>query len=348
MYVSEPHRDDAAPAAAGRGSSPVPDLADSGVIRAVLLLGLGADMRIPPYRDPHSGRVSEKWLVRETDPGSARALDLALGLKAVRPGMYLTVIHLGGPESEPWLRRALARGADRAVRVWDDELAAAHSISGMKAAAGVHTAAKAAILAAAVRAAEARLVLTGSAGVVDAGGHLGVIVAAYLGVPCVTQAVETTFGEDTEALRVTRSLSGGYRERLETTLPVVVTVAAPGGATADAAPPVVPAAALLTAQASDISVWDLADLGVPQEAVRQVETALRHGLPRPARPRLRPVSAPDPSLPAFDRILELIRGSVQRREGRVVRRPAEEIVDDIFDTLRAEGLLDHLHPGRQP
>jgi len=231
-------------------------------MRILVLLGLGADVRIAPERDPRSGRVREEWLVHEIDPAAERALDLALRLKTTHAGTQVTVMHLGPAAAEPWLRCALARGADRAVRVWDDE------------AIGVHVNAKAVILAAAVQAAGADLVLAG----------------------------------------------------------------------ASSAGPVVTARALLDAQTGEIAVWDLADLGVPMEAVRRAERLLQYGRPRPQRPRVRPIAAPDPTLPAFDRILKLIEGNVQRREGRVVRAAPDAVADEILQVLRDEGWLGHLRP----
>ena len=113
-------------------------------MKVIVLLQLAADVRIPPELDARSGRVHEDWLVREIDPAGSRALDLALGMKAVSPSTEVTVIHWGPPDIEPWLRQALARGCDRAVRVWDEEDA------------GAGVAGKAVVLAAAAEAAGGR------------------------------------------------------------------------------------------------------------------------------------------------------------------------------------------------
>jgi electron transfer flavoprotein beta subunit len=319
-------------------------------MRLLVLMEVGADTRIPPQLDSRSGRVRDEWLVRETDPGSSHALDLALRLKAARPNAEVIVVHLGPPDTEPWLRRSLARGCDRAVRIWDDESA------------GVHAAGKAVILAAAAQAAGFDLVLSGAAGVVNGDGQLGVLLAAHLGVPCVTQIVDLApldtmphtrnsgdeeraeDSADIERVAISRGLDGGYCERLEAVLPLVATIA--GGVAAKIFTAAdVTAAALLAAQATEITVWDLADLGVPLEQVRRAGRALRYGRPRPVRPRLHPAAAPDPSLPAFERILKLVQGSVRRREGRIIRQPAESIADEVFRTLRDEGWLDHLRSG---
>jgi electron transfer flavoprotein beta subunit len=302
-------------------------------MRLLVFLGLGADVRIPPERDPRSGRVREEWLVRETDPASACALDLALRLKAARPGTEVTLVHLGAPSTEPWLRQALARGGDRGIRIWDDE------------AAGARVVGKAVILAAAAQVAGFDLALTGAAGVIDAGGQLGVLLAAQLGVPCVTQVVDITLRDGTGRVEIVRALDRGFRERVEALLPVVATVSAGGPGAEDAALPGTSIAALLAARAREIPVWDLADLGVPFDAVRRADGSLRCGPPCPRHSRLHPIAAPDPRLPAFERILKLVQGAVQRREGRIVRQPAEATVDEIFRTLRDEGWLDHLRAG---
>ncbi len=128
-------------------------------MKLLVFLDVAADVRIPPERDPRSGRVREERLVREIDPAGARALDLALALISDRPNGHLTVIHLGPPEHDSFLRHALARGCDRAIRVWDDEAAEAR------------TAGKALILAAAAQAAGYDLVLIGEQGVSAPAGN---------------------------------------------------------------------------------------------------------------------------------------------------------------------------------
>ncbi|OFW60041.1 MAG: hypothetical protein A2133_05340 [Actinobacteria bacterium RBG_16_64_13] len=301
-------------------------------MKLVVLLGLGVDVRVPPERDPRSGRVREEWLVREIDAASDAALGLALRLKAARADTEATVVQLGPPGHERWLRQALARGCDRAVRIWDDE------------AATVGTAGKAVILAAAVKALGFDLALAGSAGVVDAGRRLGVLVAEHLGVACATQAVDVTLVDGVETAEITRGLDRGYRERVEVLLPALMTVS-PGAAASPGAPPAyIPVAALLAAHDRTIPVWDLADLGVPFDQVRRADRSLEYGPLRPRRPRMHPLTPPDQSLPAFERVLKLIQGSVQRREGRIVRQPPDGIVDEVFKTLRDEGWLDHLRP----
>lgn len=316
------------------------------VTRVLVLLGWRPDVAVVPQLDVRSGRVREDWSVYDLDPASRAALDLALELKDLHPQVQVTALHLGPRGAEAWLRRALAWGCDRAVRVWcaeETEPGTAEGASDTGGLATITAAGKAVILAAAAGACGFDLILTGAQGVVDGSGQLGLRLAGELGVLCVTGAVALKIGEDGDghALEVRRRLEQGFEERVEATLPAVVTVAPAYGVPATRCQ-MLSVAALLAAHSADIPVWALADLGIPEAKVRRAESQLVWGPPRARRPRLIPVAAPDQSLPAFDRILRLIEGSVRRREGRVVRLPADKVADKVFRTLKEEGWLDHL------
>lgn len=342
-------------------------------LRVLVFLGCGPDPAIRPPLDPRSGRVRGDWLVWEVDPASAAALALALGLKKSGRGVHLTALHLGSPAGEIWLRRALARGCDRAVRIapeeekWTADEADAAGCRGLVAGPGwtarLGVAGKAVILAAAAAVCGFDLILLGGRGTVSGSGQLGLRLAAELGVPCVTGVRSLSLRsssaaqEDLEQRRgpaerpgfeldrvlLVRIVEEGFTERLEAEWPLVVTVAPPadravgeGGALS--------AGALLWAQSADIPVWSLADLGIPAERIRRADELLTCGPSRLRRPRLIPVPAPPQDLPAFERVLRLVEGSVRRREGRVLRLPVEEVAGEVFRVLCEEGWLDHLRP----
>ncbi len=288
---------------------------------------LGLDLRVPPERDLASRRVRAEWSVCRVKPADARALDLALSLRIGRPEIEIILVHLGPQSADEWLREGLAKGADRAVRIWDEEAAEAR------------TQGAAVILAAAGAALECDLALLGTPGPLGAGGQIGVLVAEALGTCCVTQAGDIGWGEGGRLL-IERSLVRGWRERVSAPLPAVVTVSPAEADTRD-----IPVAARLRAATADITVWSLADLGVPLARIRQADSALHTTLPRAPRPKLHPLTAPDSSLPAFDRILKLVRGAVTRREERLVRAGGEEAAEELFQLLRDEGWLDHLRRG---
>ncbi|GEM_PF-494302 len=347
-------------------------------LKVLVCVGRGLDVRIPPPVDLRSGRVREDWSVPEIDPGSQAALALALELKrlwssrgsAVEGGSAggstggsagastaeVTALHLGPPGGELWLRRALAWGCDRAVRISPAEEAEADETLGLGGRLPWGAAGKAVILAAAAQACGFDLVLLGAEGVADGSGQLGLRLAARLGLPCVTRAFALDLIPQAEpaapplGVEVRRALEQGWTERVQASLPLVVTVTPERGSPA-ASLPVPTAQALLQAEAAELTVWTLADLGVAQRWVEQAEEALTCGLPRGRRPRLVPLRAPSSSLPAFERILRLVQGSVQRREGRVVPLGGlspQQVAEEIFRVLLAEGWLDHLRSTSQP
>jgi len=304
-------------------------------VRILVLIELAGDVELRAQSDglgderfANAERAPGDWRIRQVDPGAQRALDLALGLKAKAMGTEVTLVHLGPAGAEHWMRREAARGCDGALRVWDAELA------------GAGTQVKALVLAAAAQSRGFDLVLAGAASLSSAGGQLGVLVAARLGAPCVTQAcaIERVGDAGPEALVATRALAGGYRERVVVALPAVVTVVPAAG------PPAQVAALpdLLRRQSEAIPIWDLAQLGVPREAVQAAARPLRAGALRAPHPRGKPIPAPDQSAPAFDRILRLVAGTVRRRQAKVVRGTPGEIAAAIVATLSREGWLDHL------
>ncbi len=303
-----------------------------------MLLESADDVRIPPRRDRRSGRLRAEWQVRRLDPAGARALDVALALKAGRPGTEAVAVLLGPEDDDIFLREALARGCDEAVRIWDE--GCLH----------VHAPGKALILAAAARVLRCELVLAGAASAASAAAQVGVLVAAHLDVPCVTQAAHLDMppaaggagGDEEETaagVRATRALAGGFREVVEVSLPAAVTFVS-----ADPDFSAAPLPAVLAAHSRQLPVWDLAELGVPREEVLRAEGSLRYGRLRTPRPAVRRVSAPEPAAPAFERIAEIVRGTVRRRDGKVSSGRAEELADELFRALRDGGWLDR--PGR--
>jgi electron transfer flavoprotein beta subunit len=148
-----------------------------------------------------------KWRLSEFDD---HALEEALLLKE-RGGAELTVIAAEGDEVDRILFTALAKGADRALK-----------ISGAGDEGG--NLALAAAMAAILRGEAPDLVLTGVQAADDRDGQLGPAVAALLGLPCV----EVVTGIALEPGRATlhKEYAGGVMAELEVDLPAVLGVQA--------------------------------------------------------------------------------------------------------------------------
>ena len=159
--------------------------------------------------DDASGRVDDGDFSFEMNEPDAYALEEALQLKEEHGG-EVVAISAGPARAASTIREALAKGADRGVLIEDDNLAGADAFVTARA------------LAAALRAEEFDLVLTGLQSD-DAGfGQTGVVLAELLGLPQATLIVEVQAEEG--KLRVKRELEAGWFQYIGMDLPALLTI----------------------------------------------------------------------------------------------------------------------------
>ncbi len=137
------------------------------------------------------------------------ALEESLLIKEDRDG-EVTVITLGPESADEVLRMSMAKGADEAVRLADPALE------------GGDAWAVALALAKAIGGMEYDLVLTGCMASDDGMTQVGVTLAEMLGVPHATYVTEMEIGDG--SVTVGRELEGGLVEKVEMSLPAVVTI----------------------------------------------------------------------------------------------------------------------------
>jgi electron transfer flavoprotein beta subunit len=139
----------------------------------------------------------------------AYALEEGLRLKE-RVGGEVVVVSAGPARVVQVLRESLARGADRAIHVEGDALAASDAVT------------TAAALAAAIAPERPDLVLTGLQSDDHGFAEVGVRLAEGLGVPHST--IIMTIEVDGQALRVKRELEGGWFQWIGMDLPALLTI----------------------------------------------------------------------------------------------------------------------------
>jgi electron transfer flavoprotein beta subunit len=145
----------------------------------------------------------------ELNEPDAYALEEALRLKEKHGGEV--VICCAGPaRATQVIREALARGADRALHVEGDGLAAADATTVADA------------LAAAVRDEHVDLVLTGLQSDDQGFAQVGVVLAERLGIPHATIIMEVQVADS--GLRVKRELEGGWFQWVALRMPALLTV----------------------------------------------------------------------------------------------------------------------------
>lgn len=149
-----------------------------------------------------------EYLLNEWDD---TALEQALKTVEALGGGEVVVVTVGPPEAEETLRKALAKGAHRGVRVWDDTLTDADPVAVARLLAGV-----------AVHE-QPDLIIAGAQSGDQANGATGTALARLLGLPRAALVVETEWnGKD--SMTVTRELEGGLRHRVRIDTPALVTM----------------------------------------------------------------------------------------------------------------------------
>jgi len=161
-------------------------------------------------RVPSGGSwIDEADVTYEINEPDAYALEAGLQLKEQHGGEV--VVLCAGPEgAAASIREALAKGADRAIHVQEENLNETDAL-------GLGT-----VLAAAIRAEAPDLVLTGLQSDDLGSGQTGVVVAELLGLPSATiiMAVEVQDG----SIRVKRELEDGWFQHITLPLPAVLTI----------------------------------------------------------------------------------------------------------------------------
>jgi electron transfer flavoprotein beta subunit len=145
----------------------------------------------------------------ELNEPDAYALEEALRLKEKHTG-EVVVVSAGPARVAQVIREALARGADRAIHVEADSLAAADAATVADA------------IASAIRDEKFDLVLTGLQSDDQGFGQVGVVLAEKLGMPHATIIMEVQ--ASASSLRVKRELEGGWFQWISLPLPALLTI----------------------------------------------------------------------------------------------------------------------------
>jgi electron transfer flavoprotein beta subunit len=153
--------------------------------------------------------IREQDATFELNEPDAYALEEALRLREQHGG-EVVVCAAGPARVQQVIREALARGADRALHVQSDGLAAADA------------AVIADALGGAMQAEAFDLVLTGLQSDDQGHGQVGVVLAERLGVPHATIVMDIEVQAD--GIRVKRELEGGWFQWVSLPLPALLTI----------------------------------------------------------------------------------------------------------------------------
>src|SRR5438270_5873392 len=159
--------------------------------------------------NPQGSWIQETDLSYEINEPDAYALEEGLQLKEKHGGEVIALC-AGPARASQTIREALAKGADRAIHIEEENLASFDTL-------GI-----AQLLAKACEAEKPDLILTGLQSDDLGYGQTGVVVAEILGLPhgTIIMAVEKTDA----GIRVKRELEDGWFQNVEMPLPPVLTI----------------------------------------------------------------------------------------------------------------------------
>jgi electron transfer flavoprotein beta subunit len=161
--------------------------------------------------DPETHRLVRADVRSEINPPDMNALEMALGLKG-RHGSHVSILSMGPPTFEPYLRVGLAMGADHAYLLSDPRFGGADTL------ATTYTLAKGI-----QRMGGADLVLCGEESSDGATGQVPPGLAEWLDLPQLTLVTDVAIGPDGRSVLGRREIHGGH-ELLSVPIPAVVSV----------------------------------------------------------------------------------------------------------------------------
>ncbi|MGM8366358.1 electron transfer flavoprotein subunit beta/FixA family protein [Virgibacillus sp. W0181] len=154
------------------------------------------------------GQIEDDGAEFIINPYDEYAVEEAITQRDAHDG-EVTVVTVGGEDSEKQLRTALAMGVDKAVLInTEDDLEDGDAFT------------TAQILEAYFEDKEADLILAGNVAIDEASGQVGPRLATQLNIPCVTTIVDLHIEDRT--VYIDKDVEGDI-EKIETTLPVLVT-----------------------------------------------------------------------------------------------------------------------------
>jgi len=158
--------------------------------------------------------IDEQYLSYEFNEWDEYAIEEAVQLGEANDDVEVVTVSIGPERVEEIIRKGLAKGADRAIRVWDDQLAGTL----------LDPATKARLLAGVAREEDPDLILSGVQSGDVAFGATGVSLAAELGFEWAAVVNTLDLDREENVASVHRELEGGVEELAEIEVPAVLTI----------------------------------------------------------------------------------------------------------------------------
>ena len=157
--------------------------------------------------------VDEDFLLYDLNEWDDYSLEEAMNIKeAADSDVEVVVVSVGPDRVEESLRKCLAKGADRAIRVWSDEMEGSDSITAGR------------ILAAVAEQEKPDMIFAGVQSSDDANGSTGISLSSYLNWPHAAVVAGLDYTPGSNKAVATRELEGGMAQDVEISCPAVLTI----------------------------------------------------------------------------------------------------------------------------
>src|SRR6202012_1580529 len=203
--------------------------------------------------------VDPDFLVRDLNEWDDFSLEEAVKIKeASQSPVEVVVVTVGPDEADEALRKSLAKGADRAIRVWDDAIEGSDSI------------AIARVVAAMAKHESPDLVFAGVQSSDQSFASTGIAIAGLLRWPHAAVVSQLSYSPGAKSAQARRELEGGLFQEIEIQCPAVLTIQLGINTPRYASP-----RAIKQAQAKPIETRTLSDLGLNESHVGEAGSLSR-------------------------------------------------------------------------
>ena len=199
--------------------------------------------------------IEKTGLVFDINEWDDYGVEEAVRLKE-KHGGTVTAITMGSEDADSTLRKCLARGADKSIRLTDSKFEGSDGYATAK------------ILAKAIKNLPFNIIITGTQASDDGNAVVGPILAKLLGIPHATMVKKIDIND--QIARVKRELEGSLEEVVDVKLPAIISVQ-----TGINEPRYVSIMGIRKAMQREIKVLGFADLGLGENEIGEAGSWLK-------------------------------------------------------------------------
>lgn len=285
----------------------------------IVCLNFLPDPNIITLDTENGGRIHDEDLVYMVHPSDLVAVEEAVRIKEENGSGKVILVALSSPSDERLLRKCLAIGADEAVLINEPNTKNQDGYSiGM-------------LLAAYCRTMDFNLLLCGHGSMDDLGGQSGYVIADLLNLTIVTRITKIDILPGKNSLMAEKRLERGYRERIELSLPAILTLEE------SLNEPRYPSLTnMLYALEEDIKKIDRQDLNLSPEEQDLTRPRLELLHIKTPKPRPKKIFTPDTSLSAEDRMWQIMSGGLdeKNKNKELFEGSSEDLSSKFMDYLK--------------